>query len=99
VVHPGLKKIFFADFHKNGVNIMTSSLNGSNESVEVLIRDVGEVTSMAIDTKTNKLYWAAFNGQGGTLSVANVDGKNGKVQKTIRAARGAIGPQGLDHNA
>lgn len=54
---------------------MSASLNGSKEEVEVLIRDVGDVMSMALDMKSNKLYWSSFHGNGGSLSIATISGK------------------------
>lgn len=92
-MHPHLKKLFFSDHHKNGVNIMSASISG--DSIEVLVYDAGEVQSMAIDVKLNKLFWSTYDGKIGTLSGITTEGRSRRREKTFRSTKRAAQGRGI----
>ncbi|KAK0410136.1 hypothetical protein QR680_004969 [Steinernema hermaphroditum] len=75
-VHESKPFVFFVNAKGDG-NIMRMPLGGSSNGGTTIVKKVNFVTSLVIDSKRNKIYWATDNFVGaGEFWTAGVNGEN-----------------------
>ncbi|TKR61046.1 hypothetical protein L596_028212 [Steinernema carpocapsae] len=77
-VHASKPFVFFVNMKGEG-SIMRMPFKGASNGGETIIKNVGFVTSLVVDSKNDKLYWATTNFFGsGEFWSADIDGRNSK---------------------
>uniref|UniRef100_A0A914Q1M4 EGF-like domain-containing protein n=1 Tax=Panagrolaimus davidi TaxID=227884 RepID=A0A914Q1M4_9BILA len=72
VLHPQLRKLFFVNSFGERSDIVWIS-TALNEKINVMAENVGNVTALEIDVKSNKIFWSTITDSQGVILSTRID--------------------------